>query len=220
MPKSSSLTWPSTLTSTLAGLRSRCTIRLACAWATASSTSRNRRRRASMPERVLVAIAVDGLAVDVLEHEIRLAGRRDAGVDEVRDVRVGEPGEDGAFAPESLFAGAADQRDVQQLDRRAAFEAAVAALGEPDAAHPALADRARSAGRRRASGRPATRQRGARRQRHGAFEKASTSCTAVVLREQRPQIGGEGRRRAREATPARPARCPPWRSRAPRRGRG
>ena len=51
-----------------------------------------------------------------------------------------EPGEDGAFAPEPLFAAAADQRDVQQLDRGAALEAAVAAFGEPDAAHPALAD--------------------------------------------------------------------------------
>ena len=80
------------------------------------------------------------LAVDVLEDEIRLARWRHTGIDEVRDVRMGQPGEECAFAPESLFAGAADQRDVQQLDRRASFEAAVAALGQPDAAHPALAD--------------------------------------------------------------------------------
>ena len=39
-------------------------------------------------ERALVAVAVDGLAVDVLEHEIGLAGLRDAGVDEVGDVRM------------------------------------------------------------------------------------------------------------------------------------
>ena len=51
-----------------------------------------------------------------------------------------QPREDVAFAPEPLFAGAADQRDVQQLDRRASFESAVAPFGEPDAAHSALAD--------------------------------------------------------------------------------
>ena len=39
------------------------------------------------------------------------------------------------------FAGAADQRGIQQLQRRLAFETAVAALRQPDAAHPAVADR-------------------------------------------------------------------------------
>ena len=43
MPKSSSFTCPSFVTSTLDGLRSRCTTRFAWACATASSTSRNRR---------------------------------------------------------------------------------------------------------------------------------------------------------------------------------
>ena len=56
------------------------------------------------------------------------------------------------------LAGAADQRDVQQLDRRLPLEAAVAALGEPHAAHAALADRRRRACRRRPSGRPAERR--------------------------------------------------------------
>ena len=92
------------------------------------------------PQRVVIAIAVDALTVDVFEDEIGLACWRHAGIDEVRDVRVGEPGEDVAFAPEPLFAGAADQRDVQQLDRGPPLEAPVAALGEPDAAHPTLPD--------------------------------------------------------------------------------
>ena len=57
-----------------------------------------------------------------------------------RDVRMREPREDRAFALEALSAGAADERGVEQLDRRLAFEAAVAALGQPDAAHAAVAD--------------------------------------------------------------------------------
>ena len=47
---------------------------------------------------------------DVLEHEIGLARRRHAGVEEMRDVRMREPREDVAFAPEPLLARAADQR--------------------------------------------------------------------------------------------------------------
>ncbi len=54
-----------------------------------------------------VAVAVDALAVDVLEHQVRLAVRRDAGVDQLRDVRVAQPGEDAALAPEALLAVAA-----------------------------------------------------------------------------------------------------------------
>ena len=45
-----------------------------------------------------------------------------------------------ALAPESLFACAIDERDIQQFDGRASFEAAVAPFGEPHAAGPALAD--------------------------------------------------------------------------------
>ena len=144
------------------------------------------------PQRVLVAIAVDALTVHVLEDEIRLARSRHARIDEVRDVRVGEPGENVAFAPESLFAGAAHQRDVQQLDRRASFEAAVASLRQPHAAHPALTDTRRQpvgaeglAGQRHG-------QPGVRRERHGAFQKTRL-VQGLVLLEQQPQIGGEGR---------------------------
>ena len=91
-------------------------------------------------ERVLGAVAVDALTVDVLDDEIRLARLRHPGIDEVGDVGMGQPGQEVAFAPEALLAGRSHQRQVQQLDRRAPFEAAVAAFGQPDAAHPALAD--------------------------------------------------------------------------------
>jgi hypothetical protein len=48
-------------------------------------------------EAFFVAIAVDVTAVDVLEHQVGLAGRRHAGVDQPRDVRMSEPRENGAF---------------------------------------------------------------------------------------------------------------------------
>jgi len=92
------------------------------------------------PEALRVAVAVDLLALDVLQHEIGLTRRRDARIDEMRDVSVGEPGQDAALALESFLAGSADQARVQQLDRRQPLEPAVAAPRQPDAAHAALAD--------------------------------------------------------------------------------
>ena len=203
MPKSSSLTCPSLLTSTLAGLMSRWTIRLACACATASSTSRKRRSRASIAERALVAVAVDGLPVDVLEDQIGLAGRRDAGVDEVRDARMAEAREDGAFAPEALFAGAADQRDVQQLDRRAALEPAVAAFGEPDAAACRPGRWARAAGTRRGPDPRATASSAVRGIEHRAFEEAASRAR---LRGRRASIARSAARRGVARARSRPAR--------------
>ena len=77
-------------------------------------------------EPLLVAEAIDVTAGDVFEHQVRLAGARDAGVDQPGDVRMGEAREEGAFALEALLAAAADQRGVQQLQRRLTLEAAVA----------------------------------------------------------------------------------------------
>ena len=88
-----------------------------------------------------VAVAVDLLAVDVLQHQKGLADRREAGVDEMRDVRVRQPREDVALSRETLFAGVADQRGVQQLHGDPALESAVAAFGQPHASHASLADR-------------------------------------------------------------------------------
>ena len=94
-------------------------------------------------KRVLVAIAIDWQAVDVLEHQVRLRRRRYAGVDEARDVRMAEPREQAALALESLFAArraGAHQRQIEQLDGGAALEPSVRAFREPDAPHAALAD--------------------------------------------------------------------------------
>ncbi len=100
--------------------------------------------RASTPSALVVAIAIDRLAVDVFQDEIRLTAGRDAGIDQPRDIRMVQPGEQAALALESLLAArraGAHQREIQQLDRGTPLEAAVGALGEPDRAHAALTDR-------------------------------------------------------------------------------
>ncbi len=51
-----------------------------------------------------------------------------------------QPGEDAAFAREA-FSAVPGQGDLQELDRHAAVESTVAALGEPDGAHAAFTDR-------------------------------------------------------------------------------
>ena len=55
----------------------------------------------------LVAVAIDVLAVDELEHQVGLPARRHARIDQVRDVRMREPGEKAAFLLEALVAAAA-----------------------------------------------------------------------------------------------------------------
>ena len=88
-----------------------------------------------------VAVRIDGLAVHELEHQVRLANRRDAGVAQLRDLRVREPGEDAPLAGEAIFARAPHQGGVEQLDGHPAFEAPVSALRHPHGAHPPVADR-------------------------------------------------------------------------------
>ncbi len=91
-------------------------------------------------ESMAVAVPIDGLAPDVLHHQIRLTGRRQAGVGEVGDVGMREAREDLDLAPEAFAAFLPDHRRVEQLDGDGADEAAVAASCEPHAAHAALAD--------------------------------------------------------------------------------
>ena len=92
-------------------------------------------------ELIDVAIVIDPLAFDVLEDQIRLSGRRDAGVDQACDVRMGKTSKDAAFALKTFLPRAPDQCSVQQLDGDFALEAPVAAPCEPHGAHAALAQR-------------------------------------------------------------------------------
>jgi hypothetical protein len=89
---------------------------------------------------VAVAVAVDVLSLDVLQQQVGLAHGRHAGVGEPCDVRVREARQDGSFAQEPFLADPAHEVGVEQLHRGAAPEPAVAALGQPDRAHPPPSD--------------------------------------------------------------------------------
>ena len=65
-----------------------------------------------------VGMAVDRLALDVLEDEIRLAGAGHACVEQAGDVRMRQPRQRGAFAAGTRRSPAGVERDqVQELDR-------------------------------------------------------------------------------------------------------
>ena len=102
-------------------------------------TEERKARALVQPPRV--AKGIDALAGHMLEHEVGLALLGDPGIDEARDVRVRQPRQDRALAPEARGQRALKQAGVQQLDRRAGLEAPVAAFSQPDRAHAALAQR-------------------------------------------------------------------------------
>src|SRR6201996_5981909 len=87
-----------------------------------------------------IAVLIDRLTVDVLEHEIGLACSGNTGVDEFGDVRIGEQCEDSAFAPKAPFARFAEKGDVEELECDGALEPSVDAARAPDASHSTLAD--------------------------------------------------------------------------------
>ena len=131
MPKSSSLTWPSGVTSTLDGLRSRWTIRFACACATASRTSRNSVTRARHIQRIparqywsMGSPSTCSMTRYGWPDSVTPASTSCAicGCDEAREDMA-------SFALGTRFAAMLDEGGVQEFDRGAACEAAVAALG-------------------------------------------------------------------------------------------
>ena len=93
------------------------------------------------PQLSCLAVLIDALPVDVLEHDVRLSERRQAGVDQSRYVRVAQPRQDARLATEPGLAVAADEAGVEQLHRGLAGEPAVAPVREPDAPHSPLAER-------------------------------------------------------------------------------
>ena len=140
MPKSSSLTCPSTRDHHVGGLDVPVHDQIRVRVLDGFEHVQEQAEPGVHVQPVLVAIAIDGQPLHVLEHEIRLTRRRHARVEEPGDVGMREPREDVAFALEPLLAGAPHERHVQQLDGRVSREAAVAALRQPDAAHPAVPD--------------------------------------------------------------------------------
>ncbi len=140
-------------------------------------------------KRCAIAVAIDRCAQNVLEHEIRLPDRRHARIDEMRDVRVREACQKASLPLETRFAGAPDEAHVQELHCGLTLEAAVAAPGQPDAAHAALAD-----GRdQRVGTDPLARERRRRGTVQGlVFEKALPAESAAFL-EKSLHLGGQVR---------------------------
>ena len=87
-----------------------------------------------------VGEAIDAQAVDELQDEERLPGRRHAGVVETRDAGVGEARQDRAFAAEALRSALLDERRVKELDGDIAFETSVVPACPPDRSHAAGTD--------------------------------------------------------------------------------
>src|SRR5690606_29534198 len=79
----------------------------------------------------LVAVLLDGTAMDMLQDQVRLAVRRDACVDQVRNVRMLQSGKDATFTDEALLGRSADQPGIQKLDRGFAFVPSVAPVSQP-----------------------------------------------------------------------------------------
>ncbi len=95
-------------------------------------------------EFVVLGIRRDGLALDVLHHQIRHVVA-DAAIDEPRDARVLEAGQDLALPLELAHALGAEQR--QPLERRRLLVGPVSPLDEVDGAHTAAPDLALDAPR-------------------------------------------------------------------------
>ncbi len=89
---------------------------------------------------LLVAPAVDALAVDVLHRQERHAGCIGAGIDQMRDVRMLQRREDASLGDEMFqFAAFRQAGAAQHLQRDALADAGVVALGQPHLAHAAFA---------------------------------------------------------------------------------
>ena len=88
----------------------------------------------------VVAVGVDGLALDDLHREVGEAVGRRAPVEEPGDGGVLEPGEDGPLAEEPPDDDVGVEPPLEQLERDALVERPVGPLGEVHDAHPAAPD--------------------------------------------------------------------------------
>src|SRR5262249_6861614 len=93
-------------------------------------------------ERVRAAIRGDRLALDELHDEVRTPVVRGAAVEEPRDVRVFEPGEDPALALEAREHVLGVEAAAQELDGDALLEETVGALAGEDVPHSAASETA------------------------------------------------------------------------------
>ena len=101
VPKSSSLTRPSSDTRMLDGFKSRCTISWRCADCTASHTDRKSCSRVGEPQALLVAVGGDRLALGQVHDQVGTARVGHPGVEEADDVGMRERGEHPLLAGEA-----------------------------------------------------------------------------------------------------------------------
>jgi hypothetical protein len=144
---------------------------------------------------VFAAPGVYGPALDVLHHQVGPAARRGATVDQARDVRVRQARKDAALGRQLRQRHLAGQAQ-QQLDRGALLVVAVAALGQEDAAHAAVAQfPAQRPGAQAVAGREFG-GRGSRdgTRQHARHRGAEARLAALAAGQQRQHAGGQGRR--------------------------
>ena len=98
-----------------------------------------------MREAMRPAIFVDGKTVDVLHHEIRKALAARAAVEQARDVRMFEPGEDLTLVSKALQHGVAVHAALDEFDGGAHRELRIVALAKKDSAHAAATQLAHDA---------------------------------------------------------------------------
>ncbi len=89
----------------------------------------------------IVAVVVQGLALDVLHDQIGQAVLGRAAVEQPGDVRVLQVGEDLPLAAQATRSGGIQGALTHQLDGNLFVELLVGALGEKDRAHAAVPDR-------------------------------------------------------------------------------
>ncbi len=96
----------------------------------------------SRTEREALPLAVDvqRLPLDVLEHEIGLRAVEHAGVEQARDIGLVQTREHPAFLLEALLAGLADPARMHELDRHRSVVATVGPARTPHAAHASATD--------------------------------------------------------------------------------
>ena len=127
------------VTRMLAGLRSRWTMPFWCACCTAWQTGTKSSRRSLGVSFDLVAELAERQAVHQLHHEKRLAGGREAGVEDLGDVGVVHHRQGLAFLLETLQHRSRIHAGLDQLEGDLAPDG-LGLLGDPDLAHAPFAD--------------------------------------------------------------------------------
>ncbi len=89
---------------------------------------------------VLVAVAINVVALNVLKNKKGLPAWRHSCINQFRDVGMSQATQNAAFAFEPLLADLSHQRDVENLHRYAPLKSSVVSFRQPDGAHSTMTD--------------------------------------------------------------------------------